>query len=199
MKSPFPGSPAPEDGAAPPGAPSEELQVTLKRRPVAAKPPQASPTTATYAPASLPKVPPAYPAAPPAYPAAHPAPAAPLPPAVYAPPVAPPPVPPQFVDPHHVAQLESEKVVVAAPLSFAGSAARIWKITHTPNAAAQVGLVCLAIALVALAWTFVLCWYLFWGVWLVPYRLIRRGSRQRKRQALQHREMLAAVQRQSQR
>jgi hypothetical protein len=29
---------------------------------------------------------------------------------------------------------------------------------------------------------------------LVPYRLIRRGSRKRKRQALQHREMLSAIQ-----
>ena len=29
---------------------------------------------------------------------------------------------------------------------------------------------------------------------LVPYRLIRRGSRKRKREALQHREVIAAIQ-----
>jgi hypothetical protein len=32
------------------------------------------------------------------------------------------------------------------------------------------------------------------GLLVVPYRLIRRGSRKRKRQGYQHREMLAAIQ-----
>ena len=45
-------------------------------------------------------------------------------------------------------------------------------------------------------WFFVACWYLFWGIWLIPYRLIRRGSRKNKRDALRHREMLDAVGRQ---
>ena len=51
-----------------------------------------------------------------------------------------------------------------------------------------------AMILIASAWCFVTAWYLIWGLWLVPYRLIRRGSRKRKREALQHREMIAAIQ-----
>ena len=44
-----------------------------------------------------------------------------------------------------------------------------------------------------IAWLFVTSWYLFFGIFLVPYRLIRRGQRKRKREALQHRETLAAI------
>jgi hypothetical protein len=105
-----------------------------------------------------------------------------------------PPVPRQSASHVNVAKLESEKVVVAAPLSFAGSAARIWKLTGcTTNPYGRIGLGALAILLIAVAWSGVLVWYWTWGLFLVPYRLIRRGSRQRKRQALQHREMLAAL------
>src|SRR5947209_17975286 len=42
-----------------------------------------------------------------------------------------PPVAAQAAAPSYWSQLESEKVVVSAPLSFHGSAARIWKITKT--------------------------------------------------------------------
>jgi|tagenome__1003787_1003787.scaffolds.fasta_scaffold20376675_2 hypothetical protein len=95
----------------------------------------------------------------------------------------------------NAAKLESEKLVVAAPLSYAGSAARIWKLTGvTTNPAGRVGLALVALALIACAWSIVTCWYVVFGVLLVPYRLIRRGSRKRKREALQHREMLAALQ-----
>jgi hypothetical protein len=105
-----------------------------------------------------------------------------------------PPVPRQSASHINAAKLESEKVVIAAPLSFAGSAARIWRLTgRTANPWGRIGLGLLAILLIAVAWVGVLAWYLTWGVYLIPYRLIRRGSRKRKRQALQHREMLAAL------
>jgi hypothetical protein len=105
-----------------------------------------------------------------------------------------PPVPAQRASHVNAAKLESEKIVVAAPLSYAGSAARIWKLTGvSDNAAGRVVLALAAILLIAGAWSFVTAWYLVWGIFLVPYRLIRRGSRKRKREALQHREMLAAI------
>lgn len=105
-----------------------------------------------------------------------------------------PPVPAQPAAPSYSRQLQSEKVVVAAPLSFAGSAARIWKLVRMREEAWERAVVAaIAITLIMLAWTFVLTWYLFWGLWLVPYRIVRRGSRKRKREALQHREMLAAI------
>jgi hypothetical protein len=95
----------------------------------------------------------------------------------------------------NAAKLESEKVVVSAPLSYAGSAGRIWKLTGVSEAApARIGLAVVAMLLILGAWAFVTAWYLTWGLLLVPYRLIRRGSRKRKRDALQHREMMAAIQ-----
>lgn len=108
----------------------------------------------------------------------------------------PPPVPAQQANPAYGARLQSEKVVVAAPMSFAGSAARIWKMTQVESPGAKAALACVAVVLIACAWTVVLAWYAIFGLWVVPYRLIRRGSRQRKRQALQHREMMAAIQQQ---
>ena len=108
---------------------------------------------------------------------------------------APPPVAAQSSSHVNAAKLESEKVVVSAPLSYAGSAARIWKLTGvSSNIGARIALGIAAIILIAGAWCFVTAWYITWGLFLVPYRLIRRGSRKRKREALQHREMLTAIQ-----
>jgi hypothetical protein len=111
-----------------------------------------------------------------------------------APATAAPPVPAQRTSHVNAAKLESEKVVLAAPLSYAGSAARIWKLTGiTDNAPARVALGVAALILIIGAWCFVTAWYLVWGLLLVPYRLMRRGSRKRKRENLQHRELLTAV------
>ena len=86
--------------------------------------------------------------------------------------------------------LASERVVVEAPMSFTGSAKRIWKLTD-----ANGWLIPVAVLLILAAWAIVAAWYLFFGLLLVPYRLIRRGGRTRKRQALQHREVLSAIER----
>jgi hypothetical protein len=107
---------------------------------------------------------------------------------------APAPVPEQRSSHVNASKLASEKVVIAAPLSFAGSAGRLWKITGvTDQPVGRIALGLGAVLLISLAWTLVLSWYLLWGIFLVPYRLIRRGSRKRKREALQHREQLAAI------
>lgn len=106
-----------------------------------------------------------------------------------------PPVPAQRASHPNAAKLESEKVVISAPLSYAGSAARIWKLTGlTEQAGARIALGVAAVILIVGAWCFVTAWYGVFGLLLVPYRLIRRGSRKRKREALQHREMIAALQ-----
>ncbi len=83
----------------------------------------------------------------------------------------------------------SERVVVQAPMSFSGSARRIWKLTG--DSPAQMALVALpALMLIALAWIVVAGWYCLFGILVVPWRLIRRGSRKRKQETLRHREML---------
>lgn len=87
--------------------------------------------------------------------------------------------------------LKSEEVVVSAPFSFNGSALRIWKITRTENTYLKwLLLVPVALFLIILAWCFVTVWYMIFGLWLVPYRLIRRSSRKNKREGLRHREIL---------
>jgi heme/copper-type cytochrome/quinol oxidase subunit 2 len=42
-------------------------------------------------------------------------------------------------------------------------------------------------------WMMILCWYLVFGIFLIPYRMVRRGSRKRKVQDRQHKEMLEAI------
>jgi len=92
-------------------------------------------------------------------------------------------------------RLASEEVIINAPLSYAGSAQRIVRIRRRAPAGWQLGaLTLLAIVLIALVWVFLTAWYLTWGLFLVPYRLLRRGARKRKADALRHRELLGTIQ-----
>ena len=98
--------------------------------------------------------------------------------------------------------LPSERVIVAAPMSFAGSAQRIWLLIQYGPAGGGLGAGALMLLLyagvilaIAMAWMIVLCWYCMFGLLVVPYRIIRRGQRKRKREELRHRETLAAIER----
>ena len=99
-------------------------------------------------------------------------------------------------------QLRSEKVVVSAPFSFAGSTQRIWKMTNVDNVILKLFLIPLAIIVIVFAWMFVVCWYfviyVLFGLWFIPYRLLRRGSRKRKQEKLRHREVLDAIEQRKQ-
>jgi hypothetical protein len=102
-------------------------------------------------------------------------------------------------------RLDSEKVVVAAPFSYAGSAQRIWpyfkrradgaqqRSDETRDALLALGWSTLGALTIGLAWFGVTCWYTIFGLLVVPYRLIRRGQRKRQVEALRQRELLAAV------
>ena len=94
-------------------------------------------------------------------------------------------------------KLASEKVIVSAPLSFSGSAQRIWKITDVENPIAKFALALIAITLIMCAWMFVLCWYfvmyILFGVFFLIFRLFTRGRRKDKRDKLRHREVLDAI------
>jgi len=93
-----------------------------------------------------------------------------------------------------MSELRSEQIVLSAPMSFHGSAVRIWKITDKSSVALKILLVCIALVAVLFAWVVVLCWYLIFGILLIPYRLTRRGQRKRKMENLRHRELMDAVQ-----
>ena len=98
------------------------------------------------------------------------------------------------------AHLESEEVVLASPMSFTGSARRIWKLTRgvRANSLADVAIYSGVILLIAAVWVLVFFWYCLF-VWyllfvlVVPYRLIRRGQRKRHMEELRHREMLTTI------
>jgi hypothetical protein len=91
-------------------------------------------------------------------------------------------------------KMRSEQVVVSAPLSFAGSAQRIWKLTDQETDALKYGMMALAVlVLIPAAWIVVAFWYCTFGLLLVPYRMIRRGNRKDKVRAMQHREQLEAL------
>lgn len=88
----------------------------------------------------------------------------------------------------------SSRVVVAAPMSFAGSAQRLWKLTGLSDSGpARAALGLAAVLLIMVVWAAVLCWYLIFGLLLVPYRIVRRGQRKDKRAQLQHAETLQAI------
>lgn len=84
----------------------------------------------------------------------------------------------------------SDRVVIQAPMSFTGSAKRIWHLTWVDNTIAKIALGTLAVFLIMFAWMFIACWYLCFGIFLWPYRLLRRGSRSRKQGNLRHGEVL---------
>lgn len=90
-------------------------------------------------------------------------------------------------------KLRSESVVVASPMSYAGSGKRIWKITNQENQVVSYLLMPVAITIILMAWSIVTIWYCIFGLLLVPYRLIRRSGRKEKKLALQHREQLEAL------
>jgi hypothetical protein len=47
--------------------------------------------------------------------------------------------------------------------------------------------------IVVMWWSLIFAWYFAFGLWVVPYRLARRGARKDKRHAAMHREMLDAM------
>jgi len=99
------------------------------------------------------------------------------------------------------ARLESEEVVLASPMSFTGSARRLWKLTRGDhaNSLADAAIYSGVILLIAVVWVLVLFWYSLlvgfgWAFALLGlYRLIRRGQRKDHMQELRHRELLTTI------
>ena len=89
-----------------------------------------------------------------------------------------------------MSKLKSEQMVVQSPMSYTGSAKRIWRMTDINPLVRWLFAIPAAVGFSAVAWTLVTGWYLLFGLFLAPYRLLRRGSRKRKRDEQRHREML---------
>ena len=92
---------------------------------------------------------------------------------------------------------KSEDVIINAPMSFAGAAQRAFRLRRAtmglPPAVAAPVMTVVAVCVTLIWWAAVVVWYCIFGLLLVPYRLLRRGSRKRKAEARRHREMLDAL------
>lgn len=98
--------------------------------------------------------------------------------------------------------LPSEQVILSAPMSFAGSTRRLWRSWHPRSLAARgwkrAGIRTLFVTLLVLWWAAIVCWYSIFGLFVVPYRIIRRVQRHGEMTRLRHAEMIAAVQQRGQ-
>ena len=88
-------------------------------------------------------------------------------------------------------RLKSEDMIINAPMSYAGAAQRSFRLRRKITVPILGTVV--AVLVVLIWWTVVTAWYLLFGLLLLPYRILRRGARKRKKEAMQHREMLAAI------
>ncbi len=87
--------------------------------------------------------------------------------------------------------LQSEKVIVDAPMSFTGSAKRLRRLTRPLP-----GGIIVAVPLILLAWVAVAAWYLIFLLFCpiaISWRLLRRHQRLNRMRRLQHREQLAVL------
>ena len=82
--------------------------------------------------------------------------------------------------PQYPERLPSEDVILSAPLSYLGSAERIWRLRRhvTPGWQLTAATVATAI-LVVLVWAFVTIWYLTWGISRIPQEIGRASCRER--------------------
>jgi len=90
--------------------------------------------------------------------------------------------------------LGSEQVILDAPMSFTGQTKRTLRFTRNHPATRWWSQVLATTGLVlwlTLAYCLILCWYLTFGLFLVPYRLIRRSQRRDEQRRRQHAELLA--------
>ncbi len=92
--------------------------------------------------------------------------------------------------------LGSEEVILDAPMSFTGVTKRTLRFSRHyqrvhwwSNALAVIGLT----VWLTLAYVLILCWYVIFGLLLVPYRLIRRSQRRDEQRRRQHAELLAST------
>lgn len=65
-------------------------------------------------------------------------------------------------------------------MSFTGATKRVNQWLSSRWAFWTAGLIMLP-----LWWSLIVCWYCIFGIFLVPYRMLRRHSREQKRQARQ--------------
>lgn len=92
-------------------------------------------------------------------------------------------------------RMASEDVIINPAMSFAGAAQRAFRLRRRASTGgsrwASLTMLTIAAAVITLAWWgMVVIWYGTFGLLLAPYRVLRRGARKRKAEALRHRELM---------
>ncbi|MEY4648496.1 MAG: hypothetical protein RL009_912, partial [Actinomycetota bacterium] len=85
--------------------------------------------------------------------------------------------------------------IIAAPMSFAGSLGRTlnW-LWNGKELWFKLAIGWWAVMFVVMMWWMcIFLWYCVFGIFLVPYRLVRRGARKQKIEERRHKEMLEAI------
>lgn len=100
----------------------------------------------------------------------------------------------------HPAKLESERVIINSAMSFTGATQRSFRIGRNQTGVELWAIrVFLVVPLLVVWWVAVAAWYLvvfgLLAVVTIPYRLLRRGARKRKAEAIRHRELMDAASR----
>lgn len=92
-------------------------------------------------------------------------------------------------------KLESEDIVIESPMSFTGATKRIWRVMEFKGNVWVKWLVIFPAVVLTLyfVYSFIFVWYLVFGLFLVPFRLLRRSSRKKQVTAAQHRELMTAL------
>ena len=92
------------------------------------------------------------------------------------------------------------RVAVASPMSFSGSTARTMNLLwHDRPVALKIAVSSWLIPVILICWWALdLVWYCLFGILLIPYRILRRGSRKRKREGRMYDELLDALKQQQQ-
>jgi hypothetical protein len=93
--------------------------------------------------------------------------------------------------------LGSEQVILDAPMSFTGCTKRTLRFARDQQCQRWWSKTLAVSGLVlwlTLAYAVILCWYAVFGIWLVPYRLVRRSQRRDEQRRRQHAELLAGQQ-----
>jgi hypothetical protein len=90
----------------------------------------------------------------------------------------------------------SEDVILDAPMSFTGITKRTLRFSrrHPRDYWWSETLAVTGLALwLTVMYAVILYWYCIFGIWLVPYRLIRRSQRRDVQRRRQHAELLAGM------
>ncbi len=96
--------------------------------------------------------------------------------------------------------MDASRTVIAAPMSFAGAVGRTTNLLwHGRPIAVKVVAVGAVPLILIFWWGAIVVWYAVFGLILAPYRLVRRGSRKRKREGRIHEETLRAIRESQQR